>query len=153
MTPKWDNLNSPHRFAGLLRYNHGAITTETYLGKNDVKKPIRLAAQKDKYIFLLHAIWMRRCSAQDQLIKTKLGNYIHKFNSSWNSRWTYTMCASITTDVSNYGAHGYGDPSHSMKALTWQGKNSVKVGKSFCTSRPSFQSLEIISFSCSYTLL
>jgi len=37
------------------------------------------------------------------------------------------MSASITTDVSNYGAQGYGDPSHKMKALTWQGKNSVKV--------------------------
>jgi hypothetical protein len=23
------NLNSPHRFTGLLRYNHGAINTET----------------------------------------------------------------------------------------------------------------------------
>ena len=40
------------------------------------------------------------------------------------------MSASITTDVSNYEAQGYGDPSHKMKALTWQGKNSVKVGQS-----------------------
>lgn len=43
------------------------------------------------------------------------------------------MSASITTDVSNYGAKGYGDPSHKMKALTWQGKNSVKVGQSNLT--------------------
>lgn len=43
------------------------------------------------------------------------------------------MSASITSDVSNYGAQGYGDPSHKMKALTWQGKNSVKVVE---TARP-----------------
>jgi len=43
------------------------------------------------------------------------------------------MAASITTDVSNYGAQGYGDLSHRMKALTWQGKNSVKVVE---TARP-----------------
>lgn len=41
------------------------------------------------------------------------------------------MSASITTDVSNYGDRGYGDPSNTMKALTWQGKNSVKIGQSF----------------------
>jgi hypothetical protein len=41
------------------------------------------------------------------------------------------MSTSITTDVSNYEAHGYGDLSHTMKALTWQGKNSVKLGQSF----------------------
>lgn len=40
------------------------------------------------------------------------------------------MSTSITTDVSNYGAQGHGDLSHRMKALTWQGKNSVKVGQS-----------------------
>lgn len=34
----------------------------------------------------------------------------------------------ITTDISNYSANDYGDPSHLMKALTWQGKYSVKVG-------------------------
>ena len=49
------------------------------------------------------------------------------------------MSASITTDVSNYEAPGYGDPSHTMKALIWQGKNSVKVGQSSCLSRPSLQ--------------
>ncbi|KAJ5376681.1 hypothetical protein N7509_013567 [Penicillium cosmopolitanum] len=43
------------------------------------------------------------------------------------------MSASITTNVSNYGARGYGDESHTMKALTWQGKNSVKVVE---TARP-----------------
>ncbi|KAJ5767631.1 hypothetical protein N7533_000214 [Penicillium manginii] len=42
------------------------------------------------------------------------------------------MSTSITTDVSNYEAHGYGDPSHRMKALTWQGKNSVKVVETAC---------------------
>lgn len=57
------------------------------------------------------------------------------------------MSASITTDVSNYEAGGYGDPSHTMKALTWQGKNSVKVGQSSCLSRPSlhFDHLKINS--------
>jgi hypothetical protein len=54
------------------------------------------------------------------------------------------MSASITTDVSNYEAKGYGDPSHRMKALTWQGKNTVRVGQSFCPSLPSFQALEFI---------
>lgn len=43
------------------------------------------------------------------------------------------MSVSITTDVSNYEAPGHGE-SQSMKALTWQGKNSVKVGQSFCPS-------------------
>lgn len=43
------------------------------------------------------------------------------------------MSSSITTDVSNYEAHGYGDSNHTMKALTWQGKNSVKVVE---TARP-----------------
>ena len=56
------------------------------------------------------------------------------------------MSTSITTDVSNYGAQGYGDLSHRMKALTWQGKNSVKVGQ-------LFKSLETIRFSCLYSLL
>ncbi|KAJ5804994.1 hypothetical protein N7474_010881 [Penicillium riverlandense] len=42
------------------------------------------------------------------------------------------MSTSITTDVSNYGAQGYGDLSHRMKALTWQGKNSVKVVETAC---------------------
>lgn len=37
------------------------------------------------------------------------------------------MPTTVTTDVSNYEATGYGDPSHTMKPLTWQGKNSVKV--------------------------
>ncbi|KAJ6060304.1 uncharacterized protein N7446_001011 [Penicillium canescens] len=36
------------------------------------------------------------------------------------------MSASITTDVSNYEVLGHGDLSHTMKALTWQGKNTVK---------------------------
>jgi hypothetical protein len=47
------------------------------------------------------------------------------------------MSASITTDVSNYEVLGQGDLSHTMKALTWQGKNTVKVGQSFCVSGPS----------------
>lgn len=57
------------------------------------------------------------------------------------------MSTSITTDVSNYEARGYGDLSHTMKALTWQGKNSVKIGQSFCPSRPSlhFDHLKINS--------
>jgi threonine dehydrogenase-like Zn-dependent dehydrogenase len=42
------------------------------------------------------------------------------------------MPTSITTDVSNYEARGYGDLSHTMKALTWQGKNSVKVVETAC---------------------
>ncbi|KAF4985155.1 hypothetical protein F66182_16964, partial [Fusarium sp. NRRL 66182] len=34
----------------------------------------------------------------------------------------------ITTDnISNYATNDYGDPSQLMKALTWQGKYSVKV--------------------------
>ncbi|OQD74970.1 hypothetical protein PENDEC_c009G00004 [Penicillium decumbens] len=37
------------------------------------------------------------------------------------------MPTTVTTDVSNYGAHGYGDKNQTMKALTWQGKNDVKV--------------------------
>jgi len=40
------------------------------------------------------------------------------------------MPTTVTTDVSNYGAHGYGDTNQTMKALTWQGKNDVKVGQS-----------------------
>jgi hypothetical protein len=57
------------------------------------------------------------------------------------------MSTSITTDVSNYEARGHGDLSHTMKALTWQGKNSVKIGQSFCLSRPSlhFDNLKINS--------
>ena len=47
------------------------------------------------------------------------------------------MSTSVTTDVSNYEARGYGDLSHTMKALTWQGKNSVKVGQSFCLPHAS----------------
>ncbi|KAJ5865863.1 hypothetical protein N7534_000416 [Penicillium rubens] len=43
-----------------------------------------------------------------------------------------STCTSITTDVSNYAAQGYGDLSHRMKALTWQGKNSVKVVETAC---------------------
>jgi len=43
------------------------------------------------------------------------------------------MPTTITTDVSNYEARGYGDSSHTMKALTWQGKNSVKMVE---TARP-----------------
>lgn len=35
----------------------------------------------------------------------------------------------VTTDISNYSDTGYGDPHETMKALTWQGKNQVKVGK------------------------
>ncbi|CAI7594083.1 unnamed protein product [Penicillium pancosmium] len=42
------------------------------------------------------------------------------------------MSTLITTDVSNYEAQGYGDPSRTMKALTWQGKNSVKVVETAC---------------------
>lgn len=53
------------------------------------------------------------------------------------------MPASITTDISNYGDRGYGDPSQTMKALTWQGKNSVKVGQSFCPPRSSFVNMLI----------
>ena len=35
----------------------------------------------------------------------------------------------LTTDISNYADTGYGDPSQTMKALTWQAKNHVKLGK------------------------
>lgn len=35
----------------------------------------------------------------------------------------------VTTDISNYGDTGYGDPQETMKALTWQGKNQVKLCK------------------------
>jgi hypothetical protein len=30
-------------------------------------------------------------------------------------------------DVSNYNGEGLGDPTEKMKALTWQGKNSVAM--------------------------
>lgn len=40
----------------------------------------------------------------------------------------------LTTDVSNYADTGYGDPSLTMKALTWQGKNQVKLVE---TARPT----------------
>lgn len=37
--------------------------------------------------------------------------------------------ATVTTDVSNYSKEGYGEETGAMiKATTWQGKNSVKVG-------------------------
>ncbi|KAI9930837.1 hypothetical protein ASPWEDRAFT_109010 [Aspergillus wentii DTO 134E9] len=39
--------------------------------------------------------------------------------------------ASITTDIANYESTG--DPQHQMKALTWQGKNSIKLVE---TARP-----------------
>ncbi|KAJ5248577.1 hypothetical protein N7468_000028 [Penicillium chermesinum] len=42
------------------------------------------------------------------------------------------MSVVITTDVSNYEAKGYGDPNKKMKALTWQGKNQVKVVETAC---------------------
>lgn len=35
----------------------------------------------------------------------------------------------LTTDISNYADTGYGDPSQTMKALTWQAKDHVKLGK------------------------
>jgi hypothetical protein len=65
------------------------------------------------------------------------------------------MSASITTDVSNYEVLGQGDLSHTMKALTWQGKNTVKVGQSFCLSGASlhFDHIKIIRISCLYSLL
>lgn len=65
------------------------------------------------------------------------------------------MSASITTDVSNYEAREHGDLGHTMKALTWQGKNSVKVGQSFCLSTAvlHFDCLETIRFSCLYIVL
>lgn len=69
---------------------------------------------------------------------TKINHPLHsQINSTSNSRCKYTMSASITTDVSNYEGRGFGGQSHTMKALTWQGKNSVKVGQSFCISRPT----------------
>jgi|SRR5688572_16721967 hypothetical protein len=37
----------------------------------------------------------------------------------------------ITTDISNYADTGYGDPHRTMKALTWQSANVVKLSK-FC---------------------
>ncbi|KAH1840908.1 hypothetical protein KXX54_002284 [Aspergillus fumigatus] len=40
----------------------------------------------------------------------------------------------LTTDISNYGDTGYGDLSQTMKALTWQGKNQVKLVE---TARPT----------------
>jgi hypothetical protein len=38
--------------------------------------------------------------------------------------------APLTTDVSNFSQGDYGDSTQQMKALTWQGKNKVKIGKS-----------------------
>lgn len=35
----------------------------------------------------------------------------------------------ISTDVANYSAEQHGDQSQLMKALAWQGKASVKMGK------------------------
>lgn len=41
-----------------------------------------------------------------------------------------TSDATITTDVSNPGQNDYGDQDGArMKALTWNGKNSVKLGE------------------------
>lgn len=41
----------------------------------------------------------------------------------------------IHTDISNYGEDDYGDKDAPLiKATTWQGKSSVKVGK--CIARP-----------------
>jgi hypothetical protein len=37
--------------------------------------------------------------------------------------------ASVATDVSNYSKDKYGERAQKIKALTWQGKNSVKVGR------------------------
>ena len=37
--------------------------------------------------------------------------------------------ASIATDVSNYSKDKCGERAQKIKALTWQGKNSVKVGR------------------------
>lgn len=39
--------------------------------------------------------------------------------------------AAVTTGITNYSADDYGDPSQKMKALTWQGKGCVKLGKFF----------------------
>jgi hypothetical protein len=36
----------------------------------------------------------------------------------------------ITTDVADYAADNYGDSTQSMKARTWQGNNTVKLGES-----------------------
>jgi hypothetical protein len=43
----------------------------------------------------------------------------------------------ITEDVPNYSSHG--ESSQTMKALTWQGKNNVKVGQS-----ELYQSIQIL---------
>lgn len=40
----------------------------------------------------------------------------------------------VTTDIGNYTDTGYADPHETMKALTWQGKNQVKVGKYLLSS-------------------
>lgn len=37
--------------------------------------------------------------------------------------------ASIATDSSNYSKDKYGERGQKIKALSWQGKNSVKVGR------------------------
>jgi hypothetical protein len=40
-----------------------------------------------------------------------------------------TEDATIITDITNYENKNFGDKSEAkMKALTWQGKNSVKLG-------------------------
>lgn len=80
---------------------------------------------------------MQRRSVETRLSKTKNRSSRSEKQFEQNSS-ADIMSTSITTDVSNYEAHGYGDPNHRMKALTWQGKNSVKLGQSFCPSQLSF---------------
>lgn len=53
------------------------------------------------------------------------------------------MSLLITTDVSNYEAKGFGDPTQKMKALTWQAKDVVKLGQSLYLPQPSFHSLNL----------
>lgn len=58
------------------------------------------------------------------IILSLLSHLVTKFTAKMSS-----AKPALTTDISNYGDTGYGDLSQTMKALTWQGKNQVKLGR------------------------
>jgi hypothetical protein len=81
---------------------------------------------KDKIINtrVLIVIFTQSPADQKLAIKTKK----QETNESRTSQWKYKMAnTTITAHVSNY--EKYGDPSQTMKALTWQGNRTVKVGQ------------------------
>jgi hypothetical protein len=103
---------------------------------HDVKNFEDVSLVGESYIPLLYAIFVMTVTGQNQVSNRRkaitFGNQIDQ--RIW---WIATMPTTITTDVSNYGAPGAGDGSHTMKALTWQSKNSVKVGPSYYLPEPA----------------